>query len=257
MIEVALLAALAAAPARAQFQPGREPIEAKVRAILARMKAIRDESPFTEEAPREEFVKVVLNPRSCRKKPDDKYCRLYEEVYKAKGLGADDVFAAFTADEIIRNKLLQRVTGCTGDIRVFAKLAWEGRVEFRRLGAVYGPDYAAACFEQGRKLERRRPGAHVNGHAAALIRWGGKWRVLDTSAYDELSYGHSGPPAREPAAVEKPEEFLGRELYFGDRGPYVVTDIDDAMSDVYTYAEMMKGSDGSCRHARPPRERRP
>ena len=175
----------------------RTAVEAEVRAVFSRMKALRDASPFTEPRPREELEKVVDDPSLCRGRAQDKYCRVYAAVLKDRpGLIASDVFAAFTAEEIIAHGLLQRVTGCTGDIRVFSKLARERGLEFQRVGAVVEEDYAAACYEGGRRLSRRRKGSHVNGHAAAAVRWGGKWRVLDTSAYCLCDTGNRSAEVR-------------------------------------------------------------
>ncbi len=246
---------LCAAPAAAA---DRAAVEAEVRAVFSRMKALRDSSPFTEPRPREELEKVVDDPSLCRGREADKYCRVYAAALKDRpGLTASDVFAAFTAEEIMAHGLLQRVTGCTGDIRVFSKLARERGLEFQRVGAVVVEDYAAACYEGGRRLKRRKKGSHVNGHAAAAVRWGGRWRVLDTSAYEEPRYARSGGPSGPELAGDSPKGLLGQEVWFGNENdPYLITEVGGG-HDAYTYRDIMEGSSAGCAYPAAARKDRP
>ena len=253
MIAVALLSlVLAGGPAFAA-EPGREAVEAKISAVFARMKALSDASPFTELEARDRLAAIVGAPSICKASPDDKYCRLYEAVHVSKpGLDQHDVFIAFTADEIIALKLPRRMVGCSGDSRVFAKFAEEGGLSFQRVYSHVAADYSAACWWGGRRLEHRKSGSHLNGHAAVAVRWGGQWHVLDASTFDSLNYARSGPPGREIVSGDSPQGLVGRELYFGfPSDPYILTEAGDTFRDVFTYQGLMAG-DGSCRGAPEP-----
>lgn len=239
---------LCAAP-QAPAQPSRDQVEAKVSAIYARMRDIRAQSPFTESEPRQAVEKIVAQPALCTGRAEDKYCRLYREVLAKKpGLKADDVFAAFTADEIIRHKLLRTVTGSTGDIRVFHKLAREAGLPVWRVGTVEKKSYAAGCYEGGAKLERKKPDTPRNGHGAMAVRWGGRWRVLDTSATDAPRYAQAGPRPLHELAVDKPAQLLGREVYFGlPMDPYIVTAVSQEPDRAFTLKAVEEGMGPDCR----------
>ena len=221
MTTIASLALLVAAgplcaSPKAPAQPSRDQVEDKVSAIYARMRNIRAQSPFTEPEPRKILEGIVAQPSRCQGRADDKYCQLYLEVLAKKpGLKPDDVFAAFTADEIMEHKLLRTVTGSTGDVRVFHKLAREAGLPAWRIGATEKKSYIAGCYEGGKKLERKKPDTPRNGHGAIAVRWGGKWRILDTSAFAGPRYAQAGPQPLHELAVDEPMELLGREVSFG------------------------------------------
>lgn len=140
------------------------------------------------------------------------------------------------------------MTGCTGDLRVFAKYAKEIGLEFVQVRAAVEEDYTAACYENGRRLERRKKGSHINGHAAAAVRRGGRWHVLDTIAYDQPAYARSGPAPLQEVVVDSPDQLLGKELHFGyEYDPYIVTAVDDGLRAPYTYREIMEDGAGGCR----------
>ncbi|MBI4676244.1 MAG: hypothetical protein HY748_01540 [Elusimicrobia bacterium] len=242
---------LALAGPRASPEQSREQVEASIQAIHRRMREIRGQSPFTEPNPRESLEDIVRRPGRCEGLRDDKYCRLYDEVLKKKpGIRPEDVFAAFTAEEIIDHKLLQKITGCTGDVRVFHKLARETGLEVRRVASSVKQDYVQACYEGRTKLERYKPGAHLNGHGGMAVRWGGKWRLLDTSDYEKPSYARSGPAPRRELAVDDPEDLLGKEVYFGfPSDPYLVTAVTDRPDDAFTYRAVEDGGASGCRFA--------
>jgi hypothetical protein len=245
----------AAGPIFAAQDPTRKTVEVRIESIYKKMRAIRSQSPFIEPHPRESLEQIVADPARCAGRGGDKYCRLYDEVLKKKpGLGPEDVFAAFTAEEIIRHKLLQAVTGCTGDARVFYKFAREIGLEVLEVGSVVKEDYVRACYEGGTKLEHIKPGAHLNGHAGMAVRWDGQWRLLDTSDYEGPSYARSGPAPQQKLTVDKPEDLLGKEVYFGfPSDPYLVTTVSDRPSEAATYQAIERGAgaDG-CRFAAAP-----
>ena len=221
MTTIASLALLVAAgplcaSPKAPAQPSRDQVEDKVSAIYARMRNIRAQSPFTEPEPRKILEGIVAQPSRCRGRADDKYCRLYLDVLAKKpGLKPDDVFAAFTAEEIMEHKLLRTVTGSTGDVRVFHKLAREAGLPVWRVAATEKKSYADGCYEGGAKLKRKKPDTPRNGHGAMAVRWDGKWRILDTSAFAGPRYAQAGPQPLHELAVDKPEALLGREVSFG------------------------------------------
>lgn len=207
-----LTGTLWAAPA---LEPPRRQVEAKIQAIYARMQDIRKQSPFTESEPRKTLEDIVAQPSRCAGRAQDKYCRLYSEILAKKpGLTPDDVFAAFTAEEIMGRKLLGGIVRSTGERRVFAKLAREAGLAVWDVESSAKSAYAEACHEGSAKLSRMKPGPRT-GHGAAAVRWGGKWRLLDTSANDKPRYAKAGPPPLRELAVDKPEDLLGREVYFG------------------------------------------
>jgi hypothetical protein len=186
----------------------------------------------------------------CQDRSDNKYCQVYEEVLKKKtGLRPESVFAAFTAEEIIRYKLLGNMTGCTGDARVFYKFAGEVGLRTRSVGAAVSQDYYHACYANGQELARMKPWAHLNGHAAIAVGWGGKWHLLNSSDYDGPRYARLGPDGPE-LAVDRPEDFLGREVYFGfPNDPYVVTVVKDAPDSAHTYLPIERSDGDACRFA--------
>ncbi|MCX5797592.1 MAG: hypothetical protein NTY77_19045 [Elusimicrobia bacterium] len=235
-------------------EPSREQVEAKITAIYAQMRELRAQSPFTEPEPRKALERIVAQPASCKGRSDDKYCRLYLEVLaKKSGLKPDDVFAAFTAEEIMRYKLLRTVTGSTGDIRVFHKLAQAAGLKDWRVGTVEKKSYAAGCYEGGAKLKRKKLDTPRNGHGAMAVRWGGKWRLLDTSAYDGPRYAQAGPEPLHELAVDKPEELLGREVYFGlPMDPYLATAVSESPDRAFTLKAVEKDMGSDCRFDAPP-----
>jgi len=254
MTTTAILSLLAAAgplcaSPKTAAQPSREQIEAKTTVIYARMRESRAQSPFTEPEPRQALEQIVEQPARCQGRADDKYCRLYEQVLARKpGLKSDDVFAAFTAEEIMAHKLLRTITGSTGDVRVFHKLAREAGLKVWRVGTTEKKSYIAGCYEGGAKLKRKKPDTPRNGHGAVAVRWDGKWRILDTSAYDGPRYARTGPQPLHELAVGKPEEFLGREVYFGlPRDPFLVTMVSERPDREFTLRAVEEGMGPDCR----------
>ena len=254
MMNTALLSLLAAAgplcaSPKTAAPPSRERIEAKITAIFSQMGEIRAQSPFTEPEPRQALEQIVAQPASCKGRADDKYCRLYlETLAKKPGLKSDDVFAAFTAEEIMKHKLLRTVTGSTGDVRVFHKLAQAAGLEAWRVGTVEKKSYAAGCYENGAKLKRKKADTPRNGHGAMAVRWDGKWRLLDTSSLDKPSYAQAGPAPLRELAVDKPEELLGREVYFGlPLDPYLVTAVSQRPDRAFTLKAVEADMGPDCR----------
>ena len=239
--------AFALAPGSPQDEP-REKVEAKIRQVFARMDAIRSRSPFDEsEHPRQTMEKLVADPSGCKGRTDDKYCRVYDEVLSKKaGLKPEDVFPAFTAEEIIRYKLLGSLTGCTGDMRVFQKLAGEVGLKIWRVGSIVSRDYYVACYKGDWRLARRKPGMNFNGHGAIAVGWGGSWHLLNTSDYHGMSYARSGPGGPE-LAFDRPKDFLGKEVYFGfPDDPYLVNDVKDIPDTAYTFQSIEHVDGDSC-----------
>jgi len=228
-------------------------VEADIRRIFAQMRDIRAGSPlaappgtpWTGEQ-RQTLEKIVADPGTCRGRLNDQYCRVYEEVVKKKpGVKPQDVYTAFTAEEIIQYKLLGNVMGCTGDARVFHKLADELGLRVRTVSTSNSKDYYHACYAGGRKISRMKPQAHLNGHVGVAVGWGGKWRLLDSNDYEGPSYARSGRGGPE-LAMDRPEDFLGREVFFGD-DPHVVTAVEDAP--VFTSLDARRAVGADCRFA--------
>ena len=78
----------------------------------------------------------------------DQYSKLdslLKEKSKVRMVQPYDIFNCFNADEIISYNLLGDVTGCTGDARVFLKLAREQGLQVKYVITISRNDYEGKC----------------------------------------------------------------------------------------------------------------
>ena len=167
---------------------------------------------------------------------------------------AGDVFAIFTPKEIYEHSLLQTVTGCVGDARVFVYLMNQKypKINVRYVMTVVEADYLKVCPVQNGTLPVGSNG-HMNGHQVVAIKFSedNKWKIIDSSEYEKISYAKWNDTNAE-VSVRRIKKLLSTNkkskiINFNKNpnNPYIISAILDADSivnhkDAYRHDDLMK-----------------